>query len=533
MEMLLLPTVGDRREPDSNMTLGRKQDSLFPYIDYDHFGMGWLGIVQEYEWSYKHLRRDNMPPQRHKSLEVAQKSFGPTSVTKSRVYLQNRRSTFKRGDFIHVIVEARDEYGNGRMRGGDFLAGVMCNGQFQKYTAGRTVDYGNGTYSMYFFAGWTGDASINVTLLFTREAVLSYDTARYKDRRLAWFVNFTDGKVIEKSNCTLANEGGWENKCSYSNMWSLGRTMFLCDKGKTLGCHALTNISNDLRGMFRFARDALKGKEYLFNGKFRNAQFTASPIKVKIEDSQKTLDIPACGPDLPVSMSSGYWASEKIFVPLMCRCQAWTPKERLQCASDKRFFLNGDSTLGQIHQLLLSKGIVGGTLETVFEYIALRVGNNVQRVNELMLEGDFIDKISTSTCRSTTPVVVFNFSFHYASWSIRAYLDRVYQTKLAVLRLLERCPKAIVIVKLAHPRDNVDGEQSVHSGNYLFYDMNRMVRRVFSGIGVNFLDLWDMVLSHPNENAVHLKLNVLIQQLDMMLCYICPDMVKEQRRAFA
>ncbi|XP_070535590.1 NXPE family member 3-like [Ptychodera flava] len=512
------------KESEADVDVRQAHDVKFPYAPYNSFDMGWIGIVEEYEWTYKHLQRE-LASERE-PLEVGPEAITPTAVTQSKVYLRGEKSTFKKGDIIHVVIETRDENGNLRLRGGDFLSGVMFNTQMQTSTAGRTVDYGNGTYSMYFYAGWMGQASINVSLSYAREAILFYDLTKYRDRRIVWSANFTDGKVIESSNCTITSEGTWTKSCSFTNTWALGRTAFFCTKPKTLPCSSLTNISQNIVLMLTEAEKAARSKEYLFEAKFRKAMFPPSPFKVKIEDSNKELDLPTCGPDLPIPVSSGYWKSYNTFVPLVCRSQEWTPEQRFKCASDKLFVLTGDSTVGQFSWVFNNKSIIGGPVMLKREYIALRAGSPVQVIKELVFESDLIDSINSSICKSHTPVVVFNYCFHYGQWSIRSLLDRVYQTKLAILRLFERCPGSVVVAKLAHPRDNIGVLQHVHSGNYLGYDMNRMLRRVLGGIGVHFLDLWDMVAAHPDDNNVHVGRHIIIQQVDMMLSHACPHLVK-------
>ncbi|XP_070537145.1 NXPE family member 3-like [Ptychodera flava] len=500
---------------------------MFPYNTFNHFDLGWIGIVEEFEWSYKHLQRESMSPQSYKPLMAGPDAVSPTSVSKSKFYLQDDKSTFSRGDFIHIIIETSDEYGNRRLRGGDFITGTMFNARMQTSTAGRTVDYGNGTYSMYFYAGWKGQASITVSLSFTREAILFYDLMKYRDGRVVWLGTFMKGNVIEWSNCTLISEGIWKNSCSFINTWALGETIFLCNKPASLPCSALTNITHRVGQMFDRAEQEVQDRKYLFEGKFRKAMFSASPIKVNIQDSNKQVDVPTCGPDLPMPLSSGYWKSYHTFVPLVCRSQEWTPEQRFKCASDKLFFFIGDSTIMQFTKEVFGKlDIIGGRVNFQKHFLALRMGGGARSVTNIMFGSDFIDRINSSVCVSQITVVAFNFSFHYGLWSVRAYLSIVNQFKLSLLRLFERCPDTIAILKLAHPRDNTDVPQNVHSGNYLYYDMNRMLRRVLGGIGVHFLDVWDMVLAHPDDNEVHVKSHIIIQQADMMLSYVCPRMVK-------
>ncbi|XP_077979428.1 NXPE family member 3-like [Glandiceps talaboti] len=236
------------------------------------------------------------------------------------------------------------------------------------------------------------------------------------------------------------------------------------------------------------------------------------------------LALPSCGPDLPVTLSSGYWKDNLTFVPLMCRSQQWQTKDMEKCLLGKEIHMYGDSTLVQIEKQMKALNVIPPHL-LHNKFILIRVGSPIQYVEGLLFEGDYIDRIRN--CTAVTPVVVLNFCFHFGSWSTRAYLDRLFGAKYAILRLFNRCPNSTVIIKLAHPRENEDLVQRVHSSNYRFHDMDRMIRRVFGGIGVRFMDIWDLVSSHITTNEIHMPPMVITQELHLMLSYICPDMVKK------
>ncbi|XP_006818190.1 NXPE family member 1-like, partial [Saccoglossus kowalevskii] len=257
---------------------------------------------------------------------------------------------------------------------------------------------------------------------------------------------------------------------------------------------------------------------------FRKPQLNGTPMKLQIKDELPSLEALApCTADLPIPLSDGYWKNRSVFVPLVCRSQQWTKQQAAICLGDKQLILCGDSTIKQIRKAIKT---VFDINDIVFQFVYPRTGNIVVEFKTGVLESDLLDRISQNNCSTENYVIVLNFAFHYGAFTNRAFLERIYHAKLAVQRLMLRCPTSKIVIKLAHPRDNnVFIEQTIHSANWVFYDMNRMIRRVFGGIGVHFLDIWDMVSSSFEDNNVHMPHSVIVQEVYLMLSYICPELV--------
>ncbi|XP_077977081.1 NXPE family member 3-like [Glandiceps talaboti] len=269
----------------------------------------------------------------------------------------------------------------------------------------------------------------------------------------------------------------------------------------------------------------IKAMSYLFT---IEESIIAKPIVINIDDSNVTPELPPCGPDLPVPMSSGYWKTNLTFIPLMCRSQTWLQEDIERCLLGKHLYFYGDSTVHQIrHHLLDTFPVISSKLHVHDQFVLLRTGSRVQYYENMLFEGDLIDEITN--CTSEIPLVILNFCFHFGSWTTRAYLDRLFGAKVAIVRLFSRCSNSIVVIKLAHPRENLNSVQSVHSPNVRFHDMDRMIRRVFGGIGVSFLDIWDLSMSHTSVDKVHMPPSVIRQEFYLMLSYVCPDMVKKSQ----
>ncbi|XP_070546891.1 NXPE family member 3-like [Ptychodera flava] len=459
------------------------------------------------------------------SLNTRLRTHSPFFLTIFRVYLYEGKAKYEIGDFVHVVIEGLDKYGGKRRKGGDFFEPVMFNEKLQKSTAGRVVDYGNGTYSVYFYAAWQGTAAINITLAFTREAILFLDNEiRYKEPP-GWIGNFVQGNTSESSECYVISEGSWDDMCEFTNHNALGGTAFVCDKPKSLPCDTLDSILHSIKKAVNVTEERIADKELMFTKGHYRGLMNASPLKVQISGSTNTQKLPKCGPDLKVPITDGYWSDNLTFVPMMCRGRQWPQNKREACLKNKYIRLSGGSTMRHV-SLAFSRLVDKSLLNITYNFVALRIGPAPQRASSLVFESDYMDRITMEECKTGTVVFIVNFSFHFVTWSKRSYLSRIYNAKLAAERLLERCPNAMVLIRLANPRENNSPSQCVHSGDWILYDMNRMIRRVFGGIGVRFIDVWDMVLSHPDPNNVHMGSHVIDQQVQMMLSYICPELVE-------
>ncbi|XP_077981362.1 NXPE family member 3-like [Glandiceps talaboti] len=560
--------ISRQQDVDVDKMIPVSHDDIFPYKKFDSFAMDWNGIVEEFELMYSNLKRNGTG--KHWIFDKqGPGSFGLFSISKSKcvnffimskhlstiltevitlvleaatlekidmdtikgtlLYLFSEAQSIKRGGFIHVVVESYDGYGNKRLRGGDFLQAVMSNDRFKQRTAGRIFDYLNGTYSIYFFAGWQGDATITVKMYTAREAILFLNNMYSSSgQHLQWTGYFSDGNTTQSSICNVIYQDIWEEKCEFVNPLSLGSTAFVCDKPDNLSCNTIYDTGHNVIDMDEKTAEEITGKQYLFKIA-QNDQPIDHPIDVKISDSDVQLKLPSCGPDLPIPLSNGYWSDNLTFVPLMCQSQQWTPDDAVTCLSGKHLHFYGGSSLQS--NLKVLKPFLGDHLNAqanvLFhgQFVALRMGIINQTLRGNPFEADYIDKIE---CTTHTPVLVMNFCFHFGSWPSRAYLDRLFAAKLALVRLTKRCPNSIILFKLSHPRSKATLQQSVHSANYRFYDMNRMARRVLGGIGIRFLDVWDLVLSHSHENDIHPPSFIVQQQIHLMLSFICPHMVKQK-----
>ena len=171
------------------------------------------------------------------------------------------------GDTLHYVIEAKDARGNRRTVGGDFWMAVLQSPHLGAGTAARIVDYDNGTYSMYFIAGWVGDAILVLTLAHPSEAVHWLKTTyKYGDHLPKWDGVFQVDQTQEQSTCYVLYDSTWNNMCEYQPKKALKHTKFVCDKPKTLPCESLSGIYGASNFPAEFSRLLPTEKNILFEG---------------------------------------------------------------------------------------------------------------------------------------------------------------------------------------------------------------------------------------------------------------------------
>ncbi|XP_070569549.1 NXPE family member 3-like [Ptychodera flava] len=495
---------------------------FFPYNRYNRFAMEWVGIIDELEWAIENRKTESDVDSfanDDSSILIGTGSLGMTSPERTRVILQRR--TYYVGDTIHVTLETFDGNGRRRMRGGDFFEAVMMTTQPFRGTTGKVVDYLNGTYSIYFYAGWSGDATIRIGLSFTRETINFLNTVvRPQEQRVLWNVDFRKDGEIYNTTCGLKNEGIWSNVCEYSIEAAIGKTVYLCDKHENIGCAGIETVRTTIRLLDEMAER--------FNLVANNSAFFESrggqvgdPIGVLIKEPDvinRRLNLPECGPDLPIPLLDGYWLGKTSYRSLVCRARHWSPGSFKRCLSGRTITLFGDSTLGQIHDIIKRRF---GYAEVDHYFPAFKIGPNPASFWEQSFAVNVINGIRDERCNST--IFIMNLSFHFSSWTTRAYLERLLHIKHTLKQLLIRCPGIPILIKGSHPRENDYTEQSIHSSNWIFFDMNRMMRRVMGGLGIMFIDVWDMCASYYSKTLVHMPDDVIEQEVHLMTSYICPS----------
>lgn len=65
--------------------------------------------------------------------------------------------------------------------------------------------------------------------------------------------------------------------------------------------------------------------------------------------------------------------------------------------------------------------------------------------------------------------------------------------------------------------------QDVFGSDWYSMQLDRLLRDAFKGIGVFFLDVWQMTACHYNAETIHPMPVVIQNEINLLLSFICPN----------
>lgn len=120
----------------------------------------------------------------------------------------------------------------------------------------------------------------------------------------------------------------------------------------------------------------------------------------------------------------------------------------------------------------------------------------------------------------TNTVVVIGIWSHFSTFPIEVYIRRMQNIRSAVVRLLDRAPGTLVIIRTANPKALWLYETLTNSDWYSL-QRDKVLRAVFKGVNVQLVDAWEMVLAHHLPHSLHPQPPIIKNMIDVVLSYIC------------
>ncbi|XP_035698738.1 NXPE family member 3-like [Branchiostoma floridae] len=442
----------------------------------------YLAIHIDYEDEDRHLAEAAFwpsPPSAGLIRNGAKGNFPVTNPKYTTYRLVNPRDSYTIGDYVNVTIQARDQQNQPKTFGGDYFQVKVYSNSTNSSAAGRVKDHRNGTYTARFRLYWPGEVYFRVVLVHPAEGCfLLKHILETCPLRLTFRSAFQgQGNFTEESECNVWLESGTPH-CDYSDPYA-GVT-WVCDKPRTLSCDRRVNHWVD---------------------------YEASSVYCPLSDGQKDL--------INIHFKSSQY---------------------LDCLQNKELYFMGDSTGRQWFELLVDtlrlKHMNTDPFITrragphlainekrnitvrfrVHGYPLRTGGLNVSHVNFLAREIDTIHG-------GPGYVLVISVWAHFTSFHLDIYIERMRAIRAAILRLLSRSPGTLVVLKTANTRTGVPRLNS----DWYAHVLDRLLRKLFENLKVVILDVWDLTLAHRNRDEIHPVRDVVRQEVQLLLSFVCPD----------
>uniref|UniRef100_A0A3P9K2J3 NXPE C-terminal domain-containing protein n=2 Tax=Oryzias latipes TaxID=8090 RepID=A0A3P9K2J3_ORYLA len=442
------------------------------------------------------------------------------------------------GDELEVVIKMYNFHGKPKTSGGDFLLARLHSPSLLAGVAGKVVDHLNGSYSALFPLLWEGNVQVEVILVHSSEAVtVLQQLNRMQPHRIYFQSLFRSGSLTETTTCNIYINASQQQLCNYTDLHT-GEQWF-CYKPKKLSCDARVTHA---KGGFR--KNIKPQEEMLFqsgiNMKVSIPPSTHPNISVHPREDQTR----GIG-DIVRTEPSGYYYGG-----------AWRPLDGTkvhqfnsssavsQCLRGKGLHLFGDSTIRQWFEYFIASfpGLKKFDLHSSKQagpLMALDYPNNILvtsrchgppirfanvPVTQLRYVANELDHIEGGP----NTVVVIGVWSHFSTFPVDVYIRRLQNIRKAVVRLLSRAPRTLVVIRTANPKALTVYETLTNSDWYSIQG-DKLLRAVFKGLNVHLVDAWDMVLAHHLPHDLHPQPPIIKNMIDVLLSYICPPPTDQTR----
>ncbi|XP_001518861.1 NXPE family member 3 [Ornithorhynchus anatinus] len=456
-----------------------------------------------------------------------------TDPSSSYFVILNSGAAFKVGDTLEVLIHVQDFQGKPKKYGGDYLQVKIHSPPLKAGAVGKVVDYQNGFYKAFFTLLWPGKATVSVSLVHPSEAIPVLRRLQEEKPDRVYFKSlFRSGMLSETTVCNVCLPGNLPT-CNFTDLYT-GEPWF-CYRPKKLSCGSRVN---HFKGGYQ--KGLLSAAESVFFKSDVNIKMpilssgpdsvTVWPIGIKeannLERSQGADPFP-----------SGYYYQDR-WRPRKYKIRRFDePANITECLQGKVVYLFGDSTIRQWFEYLTafvpdlvefnlgSPKNVGPFLSVDLKHnILLRYrchGPPIRFTTVFSSELRYVANELNGIVGGRNTVVALTLWAHFSTFPVEVYIRRLRNIRRAVVRLLDRSPKTVVVVRTASVQE-LGPEVSLFNSDWYSLQLDTVLRRMFSGTGVYLVDAWEMTLAHHLPHQLHPDVVIVKNQLDMFLSFVCP-----------
>uniref|UniRef100_A0A3Q3GIN3 NXPE C-terminal domain-containing protein n=1 Tax=Labrus bergylta TaxID=56723 RepID=A0A3Q3GIN3_9LABR len=402
------------------------------------------------------------------------------------------------GDQLEVMIKMYDFQGNPKKSGGDAIVARLHNRALEAGVAGRVVDHLNGSYSAVFPLLWEG----SVTLVHSSEAitVLRRLNREHPDRTILKSL-FRSGSVSESTICNICLRQTNQPQCNYTDLRT-GDPWF-CYKPKELSCDTRMNHMNG--GMYKL--NLLKNIKELCRSHFNHEQ---------------PMDSLGSGK----SGLSGYYY-QGVWRPLGgTKVHQFNNSSAIsQCLKGKVVHMYGDSTVRQWFEYLDASlpgpFMIWDNAKNILVKFHLHGPPLSISVHIPTSELRYIANEIDDVVGGTNTVVIFGIWAHLTPFPMQFYIRRLYGIRRAVIRLLNRAPDTLVVIRTPNLRGT--NPYIFTFNDWYAIQQDKVVRAVFKGLNVQLVDAWEMVLAHHLPHYIHPPPPIIRNMVNIILSHMCPQ----------
>uniref|UniRef100_UPI0037E7AC2D NXPE family member 3-like n=1 Tax=Semicossyphus pulcher TaxID=241346 RepID=UPI0037E7AC2D len=430
------------------------------------------------------------------------------------------------------MIKIYDFQGQAKKSGGDVLIARLHNKTLGAGVAGQVVDHLNGSYSAVFSLLWEGSAQVEVTLVHPSEAVtvLRRLTKEQPDR-IFFKSLFRSGSISQTTTCNVCLHETGQPLCNFTDLHT-GEPWF-CYKPKKLSCD---DRINHMKGGFTQKLKATEDKLFQRGVNMKVFIQASGPANIAVLPQRKGQ--PEVKESIGKSGVSGYYYQGvwRALGGIKVR-QFNTTSAVNQCLKGKIVHLYGDSTIRQWFEYLNAflpdaKEFNLYSIKQVGPFMMLDNANKflvtyrchgppIRFLNVPISKLHYIANEIDGVTGGDNTVIVVGIWSHFSTFPVELYIRRLQSIRRAVVRLLNRAPGTLVVIRTPNLKALTLYETLTNSDWYSLQE-NKVLRAMFKGLEVHLVDAWEMTLAHHLPHSLHPQPPIIKNMIDILLSYVCP-----------
>lgn len=118
-------------------------------------------------------------------------------------------------------------------------------------------------------------------------------------------------------------------------------------------------------------------------------------------------------------------------------------------------------------------------------------------------------------------IIAITLWSHFGTFPVEVYIRRIQNIRRSILLLLNRSPDTQIVIKTANVQA-LTPEGSLYNNNWDSFQLDLVLRKMFKGVNVAFVDAWEMTVAHYLPHELHPQQIIIKNEIDTFLSHACP-----------